>query len=92
MFVPPRYIYLEFSAPGKNDSSITFFVGNLPLGKPDGIIVAGIETARREIGESSRSDNAMMLVLFFLKKILCDLEEKTIIVVLCFRTTLCEIS
>ena len=91
MFVPPRYIYLEFSAPGKNDSSITFFVGKLP-GKPDGIIVAGIETARREIGESSRSDNAMMLVLFFLKKILCDLEEKTIIVVLCFRTTLCEIS
>ena len=80
MFVPPRYIYLEFSAPGKNDSSITFFVGKLP-GKPDGIIVAGIETARREIGESSRSDNAMMLVLFFLKKILCDLEEKTIIVV-----------
>ena len=55
MFVPPRYIYLEFSAPGKNDSSITFFVGN--LGKPDGIIVAGIETARREIGENSRADN-----------------------------------
>ena len=27
------------------------------MGKPDGIIVAGIETARREIGESSRSDN-----------------------------------
>ena len=91
MFVPPRYIYLEFSAPGKNDSSITFFVGKLP-GKPDGIIVAGIETARREIGESSRSDNAMMLVLFFLKKILCDLEENTIIVVLCFRTMWCEIS
>ena len=31
-------------------------------GKPDGIIVAGIETARREIGESSRSDNDAGLV------------------------------
>ena len=36
-------------------------MGKLP-GKPDGIIVAGIETARREIGESSRSDNDAGLV------------------------------
>ena len=55
----PLHLLRIFSA-GQERQQHYFLCGQ--LGKPDGIIVAGIETARREIGESSRSDNDAGLV------------------------------